>query len=179
MKIAEKILELRKREVYKKLKCNRKMIKGHTAKCKKAVNSYAYLFIQTFTNKLKPLMNKSYQVARSRIGEEATASLALMYFNYFKKLSVATYEQIAKARLLRKKTFFKNWNQCFKSNQSFINQYRALDSYLKLHRRRNALTVISFNKMLRCEQYKKIDVLVKNFGDSLNKKSLNQMNIKR
>ena len=61
------------------------MIKGHAAKCKKAVNSYAYVFIQNFTSKLKPLMNKSYQVARSKIREEATASLFLKYFNYFKK----------------------------------------------------------------------------------------------
>lgn len=179
MKIGEKIIQIRKREVFKKLKCNRKVIREEAGKSISKGNSYVSTFIQHLTHKIKPLMNKSFQISRSRLEHQATINLASKYFSYFKKLAIETSEQILTVCSLRKKVFLMNWKLSSKLNFNFTSQCRNLHNFISLHRKRNVVSVICLKNMLRLGQYKQIGGLVRNFGDSFNKKSLDQISIKR
>ena len=62
-KVALKLTEFQKRLVYKKLRTNDQYIKN-LSKAKKRTNSTYFQFMQHLTAKLKPLLNKSFVIAR-------------------------------------------------------------------------------------------------------------------
>lgn len=64
-KVAEKMIEGQKKMLFKKLNVNSENVKAVICS-KKFSNEYAQLFMRNCIKNIKPLMNHSYQLSRSK-----------------------------------------------------------------------------------------------------------------